>query len=422
MAEAVTSEDGARRSKILVLATYLTREQAGAAHSMLTIIEALARAEWADVTVAAFTWDESLIPANVRLVRLPEAKWPSPFWRLFPLPDYWHAVRVLGTLPLAQFDLCYTQNMPLGLAFRHHQAGTPVASHPGAILWEREVLDEDDSPMRWRRVSARFARWLEGRTHRQKNWHNLASSSLVAKIRARSFSIDEALFEVAPLPVDPVRFDPARVTRNVRAELGLGPSDFVAIVVARLLRWKRVDAAIRAIAAQPRPAVLLVVGDGPERGNLEALAMDLGIEDRVRFVGHQDPPPYLAAANLFVLPSLIESFGLAYIEAMMMGLPCIGLRYKPPEVLSAASEVIRDGEFGFCVSGDDELARCIETLSADPDHCRALGARAREVALCRYTPDRYIERLRDIAVANGHRPRARARSRPEPAHETIGRE
>ena len=58
MAQSVLADDGARRLSILVLATYLTREQAGAAHSMLTIIDALARAPWADVTVAAFTWDE----------------------------------------------------------------------------------------------------------------------------------------------------------------------------------------------------------------------------------------------------------------------------------------------------------------------------------------------------------------------------
>ena len=82
---------------------------------------------------------------------------------------------------------------------------------------------------------------------------------------------------------------------------------------------------------------------------------------------------------------------------MLMGLPCIGLRYNPPDVLSAAGEVIGD-DFGFCVSDDAELRDRIETLSGDPDLCRELGARARAAALGRFTPDRYVATLREIAA------------------------
>ena len=396
--EATRTAAAVPRQSVLVLATYLTRDQAGAAHSTITIIDALARAPWADVTVAAFTWDQSLLPSNVRLIRLPEASWTDSFWRFHPLSDYWHAIRALQTEPLADFDMCYTQNIPLGLAFRRSQPDTPIVSHPGAILWEREVLEESTAPMRWRRLSARFARWLESRTYHQPHWQHFASSSVVAAIRADSFGIAKDLFEVAPLPVDPLRFDPSKVRRDIRPELGFAADDFVVIVVARLIQWKRVDAVIRAIANQPTHVALLVVGDGPEEIRLQSLARDLGVTDRVRFVGRQDPVPYLAAANVFVLPSSIESFGLAYVEAMLMGLPCVGLRNNPPDVLSAAGEVIGDGDFGFCVSSDDELRQRIEALSADPAACRQLGARARSVALDRFTPDRYIARLRDIAV------------------------
>jgi glycosyltransferase involved in cell wall biosynthesis len=396
MTEAVEQAGGAPRRRVLVLATHLSREYAGAAHAMITIIQALARTSWADVTVAAFTWDSSLMPPNVRLFQLHDTTWPDPLWRLSPLPDYWHALRLMSASSLGEFDLCYSQSIPLSLAFRRRQPKIPIVSHPGCILWDREVLAESSAPMRWRRVNARLARWLEHSTYREANWQHLVSSKLVGTIRATDFALDEQLFKVAPLPVDPKRFDPSKVDRDVRAELGLAASDFVAIVVARLVPLKRVDAVIRAVAAQSRPVVLLVVGDGPERTSLEMLARNLGVADRVRFVGRQDPPPYLAAANVFVLPSRIESFGLVYVEAMLMGLPCIGLRYSPPDILSAAGEVIGD-EFGFCVSNDAELRDCIERLSGDPEKCRELGERARAAALARFTPDRYVATLREIA-------------------------
>jgi glycosyltransferase involved in cell wall biosynthesis len=183
----------------------------------------------------------------------------------------------------------------------------------------------------------------------------------------------------------------------VREELKISPDCFVIATVGRLVRWKRVDAVLRALKAMDESTVLLVVGDGPERERLEALAVELQVADRVRFVGRQDPRDYLAAANVFALPSLIESFGLVYVEAMLMGLPCIGLRYRPPAVLSAATEVIPEGEVGFCVDTDDELLERLTYFAANADVCRAMGARARHRALELYSTHGYIERLRLVA-------------------------
>jgi len=84
---------------------------------------------------------------------------------------------------------------------------------------------------------------------------------------------------------------------------------------------------------------------------------------------------------------------------MMRGLSGIALRYRPPTVLSAASEVVVDGEFVFCVNDDDELRSRIESLAAAPELRRRLGQRAREAALGRYTPDRYIDRLLTLLEA-----------------------
>jgi glycosyltransferase involved in cell wall biosynthesis len=90
----------------------------------------------------------------------------------------------------------------------------------------------------------------------------------------------------------------------------------------------------------------------------------------------------------------------------MMAVPCIALRYRPPNVLSAASEVVTDGEFGFCVSDDEELRSRIESLAAAPQLCRALGERARIAALARYTPDKYVDRLRAVLECTKDAPSA----------------
>jgi glycosyltransferase involved in cell wall biosynthesis len=383
--------------RVLVLATYLTRDQAGAAHSIITIVQALARAGWAEVTVAAHTWEPGLFPESVRLVRLRPENWPQPFWRFLPLTYYWHARRVIGENALGNFDFCYTQSIAYGLAYRKEFPAVPIVSHPGSVLWSREIMAESDAPMRWRWPQAKVAEWMERKTYKQPRWVHIASSKLVADARTDAFSLAPGTFRIAPLPIDPARFDPDRVGRDVRTEFGLSADRFVVIVVGRLVTLKRVDAVIRALSRIEAPIHLLIVGEGPERPRLEAIANELGLRDRVRFTGRQDPPPFLAAADLFVLPSVIESLGLVYLEAMMMGLPCIGLRYRPPEVLSAAGEVVLDGKVGFCVDGDDELRQRIEQLASDRQLSRELGVRARQIALERYTPDRYVALLRELA-------------------------
>lgn len=387
--------------RVLVLATFLTRDQAGAAHSIITIIRSLARSGWAEVTVAAHTWDPDALPKNVQVIRLPAESWPSPFWRLFPLTHYWHARRVLRDARLGDFDLCYTQSTAYGLAYRERHPTVPLVSHTGFVLWDREVLAESSAPMRWRRFQAWLARRLERRSYGSDRWVHLASSRLVATIRADAFSLDPDAFVVAPLPVDPDRFDPGRRARDVRRELEIAPDAFCVIAVARLVPMKHIDDVIRAAASMnPRPFVI-VVGDGPERSRLEQLAGDLALTDRVRFVGRQDPADYLAGSDVLVVPSTVESYGLVYVEAMMMGLPAIGRRFDPPHALSAASEVIVEGEVGFCVGDTTELGERMQALQADRQRCRSMGERARRLAIERYTPDHYLSILRQIMTRVG---------------------
>ncbi len=102
---------------------------------------------------------------------------------------------------------------------------------------------------------------------------------------------------------------------------------------------------------QLRPAVLLLVGDGPESGAAMSLAERLGVADKVHFLGNQQQVENLfACADAFLLPSYYESFGLAALEAMACGVPVVVAD------VGGVSEVIEDGKSGFLIDPDDYKA------------------------------------------------------------------
>lgn len=105
------------------------------------------------------------------------------------------------------------------------------------------------------------------------------------------------------------------------------------VFVGRLVRYKACDLVLQALAKVPN-ATLDVMGDGPERPALEALVHELGIADRVNFLGYQAPGPAMferwKAYRAFVFPTLAEANGIVIQEAMMIGLPVIALDWGGP--------------------------------------------------------------------------------------------
>jgi glycosyltransferase involved in cell wall biosynthesis len=145
-----------------------------------------------------------------------------------------------------------------------------------------------------------------------------------------------------------------------------------------------------AIVARQRSDVdLLLVGDGPLRGDLERLARELGIEERVRFVGlRHDVPGLLRAAEIFVLTSLSEAAPLTVLEAMAAGLPVI------VTAVGGNPEIVRDGVDGYLVPRGDAsaIASAILSLLDDPKAAGALGAAGAARVRERYSLERTIER------------------------------
>ena len=147
---------------------------------------------------------------------------------------------------------------------------------------------------------------------------------------------------------------------------------------------------------------LVMVGDGAERTNLEHRARCLGVYDKCTFVGKQPKiVDYLSAADVLLLPSEQESFGLAALEAMACEVPVVASR------VGGIPEVVTDGETGFLseVGDVDKMAVDAARLLNDPILRREMGKRARESAVTRYRTDivipQYIEFYNRVLAKKG---------------------
>ena len=178
----------------------------------------------------------------------------------------------------------------------------------------------------------------------------------------------------------------------------------VLLAVSRLVPQKGIDVAV---AALPRiaGAVLVVLGEGPERAALEERARTLGVADRVFILGRAgDVVPWLRRAEVFVHPARWEGFGLVLLEAMLASLPVVASR------VSAVPEIVAHAETGLLVEPDDPvaLAAAVTRLLDDPALRRRLGeaglARARSEfsveKMARRTLDVYSNALRTTASAH----------------------
>jgi glycosyltransferase involved in cell wall biosynthesis len=212
-------------------------------------------------------------------------------------------------------------------------------------------------------------------------------SAALAEVVA-GWGIDPARIEVVPHAVAA----PELGERDeLRRRYGLdGPT---LVFAGRLVAQKSIGVALRAVSMNEGVSLVLA-GDGPERGKVESLARDLGLDGRARFLGAQPRQAVfelLRAADATLLSSDWESFGLVVAEALAVGTP----------VLAAAgggvAEVLEDGRNGLLVpTGDtDALAEAIRRFFAEP----ALQARLRSAAsesVRRFAPEQIYARLERI--------------------------
>jgi phosphatidylinositol alpha-1,6-mannosyltransferase len=173
--------------------------------------------------------------------------------------------------------------------------------------------------------------------------------------------------------------------------------------LCRLVPRKNIDGVLRALASLRSKGVenweYKVAGNGADRASLEALTRELGLADKVRFlgrVGSDEIGPLYREADLFLHPQTagpdgrdIEGFGLVIVDAMAFGIPVIA------GIDGAPREYIRDGETAYLVDGNDipAMATLLERLIENPGELRDVGQAGREWALQTLTWREHVERL-----------------------------
>jgi phosphatidylinositol alpha-1,6-mannosyltransferase len=218
---------------------------------------------------------------------------------------------------------------------------------------------------------------------------------------ARALSPRATIERLTP-GVDTSRFFPGCGGAEVRKELGLGARPVV-VCVSRLIARKGQDTLIRAwprVLADVPDAVLLLVGGGPERERLEALARPLG--ESVRFAGAvpwQDIPPYVDAADVFAMPTRTRRFGL---EPEALGIVTLEAAATGKPVLvgdsGGTADTVRHGRTGYLVDPYNPVATAVRLvgLLTDPGRAQAFGAAGRAWIEAEWTWARSGAKLRKL--------------------------
>jgi glycosyltransferase involved in cell wall biosynthesis len=255
--------------------------------------------------------------------------------------------------------------------------------------------------------------WARGRFKVWANRRMFKSADAIVSVSQASREDFLKLYRLPPDKVtvitnaidsDKYRVLDAGLARSVtRRKLGLAEGDNVLISVGSLSPEKNHEELITLVkelnGASPH---LLLVGDGPSRGRLQQLADELRLHDRIHFLGLQDDIiPFLAASDVFVLPSRSEGMPGVLIEAGMAGLPSVSYD------VGGVKEVIRRDVTGLIVPPEDynRFKAAVQSLLAEPLNSRRMGSQARQECLARFdiekATDQYETLIFDLLKAKG---------------------
>ena len=222
-----------------------------------------------------------------------------------------------------------------------------------------------------------------------------AVSEALRRATLEQIGVRNELREIRVVPnfIDPARFERARHGPGARRWAKEG--ERILVHVSNFRPVKRVLDAVEVFHRVRRrfPARLLLVGDGPDRAKVESACRECQTCDDITFLGNlPQVEEVLCGADLFLLPSETESFGLAALEALSCEVPVIAT------AIGGLPEVVRHGEHGYLLPvGDVEgMAAAAAELLADPEKHRRFGVAGRQWAVERFAERKIVAQYRDL--------------------------
>jgi glycosyltransferase involved in cell wall biosynthesis len=320
-----------------------------------------------------------------------------PVWR--PHPAVSHVTNLVGATGaargLGKHDVAIAGSYDAALALGWARV---VPRTPLVFLYHSEFYSE------W--VHARTAvRALMRRYMAAVERHVFALSARIVavsefsatQIRSRLPRATERV-RVIPTGVETDYFVPPADRAAARAASGVQSDEPIVLGVGRLAGVKQFDRLVTAFAvacARGLRARLVIAGDGPERQNLQQLAVTYGVQDRVQLAGYCDRPrlrAFMQAADLQVCSSAFENLSLAILEGMACGTPVLG---TPG---GGTPELVGQIDPGLVLADDHThtLAEALPVWLADRKRLASLGERARQITLERYDWERVVDGLEAV--------------------------
>ncbi|MEO8579927.1 MAG: glycosyltransferase family 4 protein [Gemmatimonadales bacterium] len=325
---------------------------------------------------------------------------PFPFERANRFSNQLRWARWITSSSSPDFDVLHCGNIrPVGygVSWAHRKIGTPylVYVNGGDLLRERAKA----SRSKLKRVSARAILGGAAGIVATSTWVAQLASEVMTEVGVEKLPAVAAL----DLGTDPAHFNPSRDTGALRRRWGVGEGPII-LTVARLVPHKGQDMGIRALSMLARdfPDLrYIMVGEGHDEMRLREMARELGVSDRVGFVGpmrDDELPEAYATSTIYLGASRVdnqinvEGFGISFLEAGASGVPSVA------GDSGGVRSAVRDGETGIVVppTDPDAIADSIRSLLLNADRRKQMGRAARHAVETHYNWDRVAKDTRDF--------------------------